>query len=379
MPQTKKYREKIHHQKKQLPNHPPRIPKKQFRRYYFKKKNRMKKSFIFAGLISASLASCVTLGKYEALEATNNQIKKEHNITKQELIEMREENSELLRQNQSLTSRVKDLSETTDQQIAELQKLRSDMGNMKLSYDTLIENYQQRINGQSRDINKMNGQLAARDKELNDREVAFAAKEQAFLTQQRQLENKQAELQTKQAQLQKQEAATRATLEAKEKELEQVRNSVTKALVGFQNKGLNVETKYGKVYVSMESKLMFASGSWTVSKEGMAAIKELAKVLEQNPDLNIMVEGHTDNVSFKGQSAVKDNWDLSVMRATAIVKLILQYGPTINPARIEASGHSEFDPKVENSSPENKAINRRTEIILTPNVNDLLKIVSPVI
>lgn len=335
----------------------------------------MKKILIIASLSSLAFGSCVTLGKYEALEATNNQIKKEHNITKQELIEMREENSELLRQNQSLTSRVKELTETTDQQIGELQKLRADMGNMKLTYDTLIENYQQRINGQSRDLSKVNGQLAARDKELNDREVAFAAKEQAFLTQQRQLENKQAELQAKQAKLEKQEAATRAELAAKEKELEQVRNSVTNALVGFQNKGLNVETKDGKVYVSMESKLMFASGSWTVSKEGMAAIKELAKVLEANTDLNIMVEGHTDNVSFKGQSAVKDNWDLSVMRATAIVKLLLEYGPTINPARIEASGHSEYAPKVPNTSPENKAMNRRTEIILTPNISDILKIV----
>ena len=146
--------------------------------------------------------------------------------------------------------------------------------------------------------------------------------------------------------------------------------------MGFTDKGLNVETKEGKVYVSMEDKLLFASGSWTVSEKGVEAIKSLAKVLEEHTDLNIMVEGHTDNVVFRGSTAVKDNWDLSVMRATSIVKLLLQYGPNINPARIEASGHGEYAPKASNSTAEGKAANRRTEIILTPNLDKLLHEVS---
>ena len=159
----------------------------------------------------------------------------------------------------------------------------------------------------------------------------------------------------------------------KQKELDQIRQSVTNALVGFADKGMQVETKDGKVYVSMDSKLMFPSASWKVSNEGNKAIKELAKVLEENADLNIVVEGHTDNDPYTGSTAVKDNWDLSVMRATAIVKLILQYGPGIDPARIEAAGHGPYMPKVENSSKENKAMNRRTEIILTPKLSDVLQ------
>ena len=327
----------------------------------------MKKNIFLAILLAGVCTSCVTLGKYEALEAVNNQMKKEHNVTKQELLEMREENSELLRQNQTLVAQVNDLNTLKNEQTNELQNLRNEIGNLKLGYDTIIENYRQQITGQTRDLNKVNSQLAARDKELNDREVAFAAKENAFLA-------KQSELEARQAELEREEASAKAALAAKERELEQVRNSVTNALVGFQNKGLNVETKDGKVYVSMESKLMFASASWTVSKEGLEAIKELAKVLEYNPDLNIMVEGHTDNDAYKGSTAVKDNWDLSVMRATAIVKLLLQYGPQIDPARIEACGHAEFSPKVENSSAANKAINRRTEIILTPDIDKILKL-----
>ncbi len=88
-----------------------------------------------------------------------------------------------------------------------------------------------------------------------------------------------------------------------------------------------------------------------------------------------MVEGHTDNAAYKGSTAVKDNWDLSVMRATSIVKLLLQYGPAIDPARIEACGHGEFAPKVPNDTPANKALNRRTEIILTPKMSDILNII----
>jgi len=87
-----------------------------------------------------------------------------------------------------------------------------------------------------------------------------------------------------------------------------------------------------------------------------------------------MVEGHTDNAAYKGSTAVKDNWDLSVMRATSIVKLLLQHGPAIDPARIEACGHGEFAPKVPNDTPANKALNRRTEIILTPKMSEILNL-----
>ena len=151
---------------------------------------------------------------------------------------------------------------------------------------------------------------------------------------------------------------------------------MSQALGGFTDKGLNVETKEGKVYVSMEDKLLFASGSWTVSEKGVEAIKSLAKVLEEHTDLNIMVEGHTDNVVFRGTTAVKDNWDLSVMRATAIVKLLLAQGPKIDPARVEAAGHGEYAPKKPNTTAANKAVNRRTEIILTPRLKDIIKIVA---
>lgn len=329
----------------------------------------MKKNIILIATAALTLSSCVTLGKYEALEATNNKIKKEHNVTRQELLDLKEEYSTLQRQFQSQSTEYADLQALKLNLDDSISMLRNQLGNMALGMDTLIENYSQQIKGQNNKLIKAQSQLSDRTRELEIRNKELADKEQSFA-------EKQAEFDKKYNALKLQEEATQKALKAKERELENVRNAVSKALVGFKDKGLNVEVRDSKVYVSMESKLMFASGSWSVSKEGQQAIKELAAVLEANPELSIMVEGHTDNDAFKGATAVKDNWDLSVMRATAIVKLLLKFGPKIDPAHIEASGHSEYAPKVENSSAANKAINRRTEIILTPDLNALMKAVN---
>lgn len=319
------------------------------------------------GLSAALFSSCVTLGKYEALESRNAQLRREYNTSQSELSDLRDENANLQRQNQSLSAEITELGDIRNSQNDTIAALRRAMENQKLGFDTVIENYAQRITGQSQDLNRANNLLAARTKELNDKEEAFRAKEQSFKA-------KENELRIKQAELEKKESDARNALAAKERELENLRSSLNNALVGFADKGLNVETRDGKVYVSMESKLLFPSASWTVSKDGVEAIKTLAKILEQNTDLNILVEGHTDNAAYKGSTAVKDNWDLSVMRATSIVKLLLQHGPAIDPARIEACGHGEFAPKVPNDTPANKALNRRTEIILTPKMSDILNL-----
>ena len=328
----------------------------------------MKLNAIHLGLAALLFSSCVTLGKYEALESKNAQLRREFNTSQSELNDLRDENANLQRQNQSLSAEITELSDIRNSQNDSILSLRRALENQKLGFDTVIENYSQRLTGQSQDLNRANNLLAARTKELSDKEAAFSAKEQAFKEQENQLRIKQAELEKK-------ESDARNALAAKERELEQLRSSINNALVGFADKGLNVETRDGKVYVSMESKLLFPSASWTVSKEGVDAIKTLAKVLEQNTDLNILVEGHTDNAAYKGSTAVKDNWDLSVMRATSIVKLLLQHGPSIDPARIEAWGHGEFAPKVPNDTPANKALNRRTEIILTPKMSEILNLI----
>ena len=340
----------------------------------------MKRVFLPLAVAAMMLTSCVSLSEMEALQARYDQTSKQYNLAQQELLELKEENSELTRQNQSLNAEMGDLSTNRRNCEKTVDSLSRRIEQMTHHYDTTMENYVQEVAGKSRDLTRAQNLLSARTKELNEKERELKARQtelqqqqENFSLQRSEFQAKEASLLAKQRQLEAEEAAAREQLAAKERELEAVRESVTKALTGFADKGLNVETKDGKVYVLMENKLMFPSASWTVSKEGQNAIKELAKVLEQDTTLNIMVEGHTDNDAYRGSTAVKDNWDLSVMRATAIVKLLMQHGPGINPTRIEASGHGEYAPRVANDSPEHKAMNRRTEIIITPNIEGLLR------
>lgn len=312
-----------------------------------------------------ALTSCVSLSEHENLQAKYDQTAKQYRLTLQERDELRENNANLTKTNNALTSDYNELSAAKQRCDGMVDSLTRRIEQMRHHYDTTMENYTQAVAGKDRDLTRAQNLLSARTKELNEKEREIEQKETELRLQQESFLLQRSELIAKQQELEQKEAAARAQLEA-------MRNSVTQALIGFADKGLKVETKDGKVYVSMENKLMFPSASWTVSKEGSNAIKELAKVLEQDTTLNIMVEGHTDNDAYRGSSAVKDNWDLSVMRATSIVKLLLQHGKNINPARIEACGHGEYAPKASNSTAEGKAANRRTEIILTPNLDKLL-------
>jgi chemotaxis protein MotB len=326
----------------------------------------MKRIVFLTGFLGVmALSSCVSLSEHENLQAKYDQTAKQYRLTLQERDELRENNASLTKTNNALTSDYSELSAAKQKCDETVESLTRRIEQLRHHYDTTMENYTQAVAGKDRDLMRAQNLLSVRTKELNEKERELEQKETELRMQQDSFMLQRSELIAKQQELEQQQAATRAELEA-------LRNSVTQALLGFADKGLKVETKDGKVYVSMENKLMFPSASWTVSKEGANAIKELAKVLESDTSLNIMVEGHTDNDAYRGSSAVKDNWDLSVMRATSIVKLLLQHGPNINPARIEACGHGEYAPKASNSTAEGKAANRRTEIILTPNLNKLL-------
>lgn len=147
---------------------------------------------------------------------------------------------------------------------------------------------------------------------------------------------------------------------------------VRNALLGFNSDELSVEIRNGKVYVSMSDKLLFRSGSANVEAKGVEALKVLADVLDKNPDIDVLVEGHTDSIPIK-TAQFKDNWDLSVVRATSIVR-ILTVDYKVSATRVTASGKGEFMPRATNSTPEGRALNRRTEIILSPKLDELMKL-----
>ena len=162
-------------------------------------------------------------------------------------------------------------------------------------------------------------------------------------------------------------------LEEKDQAVKNLKSKVSAALLNFKENDLTVEVKNGKVYVSLAEQLLFGSGSIKIDQKGVTALQQLAGVLKENQDINIVVEGHTDNVPVsKTSQYMKDNWDLSVMRATSIVAILTQSG--VAPGRITASGRGEHIPITSHDTADDRKKNRRTEIILTPKLDELFQI-----
>ena len=163
---------------------------------------------------------------------------------------------------------------------------------------------------------------------------------------------------------------------AKEAAMKKLKDALSKSLKAFEGKGLTVNQRDGKVYVSMENKLLFESGSWAVGSEGKKAVVAVGTVLAQNPDIAVLIEGHTDNDKFAGAvGQIENNWDLSTKRATAIVN-ILSENKAVKKENLTAAGRGEFAPLMSNDTPEGKSKNRRIEIILTPKLDEISKMLN---
>jgi chemotaxis protein MotB len=159
----------------------------------------------------------------------------------------------------------------------------------------------------------------------------------------------------------------------KDKAVQALRTKISNALLNFKENDLTVKVQNGKVYVSLAEQLLFGSGSIDVDSKGIMALQQLAKAIKDQKDINISIEGHTDNVPISKRSQyMNDNWDLSVMRATSITRILTKAG--VSAQQITASGKGEFSPLAANDTPQNKQKNRRTEIIITPNLDELFKI-----
>lgn len=159
----------------------------------------------------------------------------------------------------------------------------------------------------------------------------------------------------------------------KDKAVQDLRSRISNALLNFKESDITVKVKNGKVYVSLAEQLLFQSGSIDVDSKGVTALQQLAKAVKDQRDINIVIEGHTDNVPISKKSQyMNDNWDLSVMRATSITRILTRAG--VPSEQITASGRGEFSPLAANDNAQNKQKNRRTEIIITPNLDELFKI-----
>jgi len=214
-----------------------------------------------------------------------------------------------------------------------------------------------RLNSRVNDLNKKIGELNSENdnlaKDANSTQSQLEENRRALLNQQGK---------TKQLQ---------DLLDAQRAKSTALRQKMAEALKGFNSDQLTVTQKDGKVYVSMQESLLFPSGSAVLNQQGVSALGKLAEVLNQNPEINIDVEGHTDSIPIRIR--FKDNWQLSTERALSIVRVMID-NYHVNPNNLIASGHSEYEPVASNATPEGRAKNRRTEIILTPNLDEMYKL-----
>lgn len=289
------------------------------------------KKIVLAACCIPFLTSCVTRKLYNELDARYKNCAEELERLTGETGDLKSQSADLGTKNQTLRSQL-------DDAIAERDKLKIAYGQLEENYNSLEKNSDQAIKAE---IERLNGLK----KELEGKSSRVA-----------ELEGK---------------------LAAQDKNLRNLKESLSKALFEFEGKGLTVEQKNGKVYVSMENKLLFPSGSWTVSSEGKNAVEQLAAVLAKNPEIAILIEGHTDNDKVMGNlgGGITNNWDLSTKRATAIVNIIEQT-QGIDKKNLTAAGRSEFAPIVSNSSVTGKAKNRRIEVILTPKLDEISKLLN---
>jgi chemotaxis protein MotB len=313
---------------------------------------------ISAGVLALVLTtSCVSKKVYTDLENKYANLKKENR-------ELSDENTALTKEKNALDLKSKDLQTQLDKLKAERDKLATDYAATKNSLDALKTSYAalEKDSSAALDTNiKKNRELLAQ----------LEAKEKALAAEQERLNKLNAELQERSARVDELEGI----MAAQQQSLQALKDKLSKALNSFEGKGLTVEQKNGKVYVSMENKLLFGSGSWVVGAEGKKAVVEVGKVLADNPDIAVLIEGHTDNVPYQGNGQITDNWDLSTKRATAIVN-ILRENKKVDPKNLTAAGRSEYAPIAENTTAEGKSKNRRIEIILTPKLDEISKLLN---
>ena len=314
---------------------------------------------IFCLTIMILMTSCVSKKIYNDLENKYTDLKKENRFITDENEELHKANAEFDSVNRALTTERDQLKADRDKLQADYTATSNNLKALQDSYAALEKNSNDALEtnmAKNRDLlaqldakektlaaeqdrlNKLSSQLASNTKRLNELESMIAAKDAA---------------------------------------MKKLKDTLSKALNAFEGKGLTVYQKNGKVYVSMENKLLFQTGSWAVGSEGRRAVVEVGKVLAQNPDITVLIEGHTDNDKILGNigGGIENNWDLSTKRATAIVN-ILSENKGVKKGNLTAAGRGEFAPLLSNDTPEGKAKNRRIEIILTPKLDEISKMLN---
>lgn len=316
-------------------------------------------------------SSCVPPRHFSELEERYRTCEDEREMLTSRNEKLKVENTEFKARLDALDEQITELEKDSLMQNETLVEMQIKYKNLKEKYDQLKQAQDDIRKGSERSTKQLLEQLEATMEENQKREDQLRELEIAVERKKKDLQQMQQEMQAQQERLLELERI----LNQKDSVVNLLKDKVSAALTGFEGQGLSISRKNGKVYVSLEEKLLFQSGSFTIQEEGKKALIQLSEVLEKNPDINIMIEGHTDDVPYISDNAIKDNWDLSVKRATAVIRILVN-NSNIDPARLIAAGRSQYMPVDPAKTKQARAKNRRTEIILTPNLDILYEILN---
>ena len=310
-------------------------------------------------VLSILVFSCVPAKKYNELVAREKQCSLDLEKYKSSSLEFEGKFKDVDARYEVAKKELAALIEDTTDLGSKLRLLKLQYAKMQDENDVLQVKFDKfRLSG-AKETAGLQADLEAKNLELQRKEDALATLESELATKSRLLVEREQRVNELEELIQRKDEAVKA-----------LKTKVANALKGFENKGLTVVQKNGKIYVSLEAKLLFNSGSTFVEAEGKKALIDLAKVLETEKEIEIIVEGHTDTDKFTSPNSPKNNWELSVLRSTAVVE-IMTSNSKVNPAQLMAAGRSEYIPV----DTKDKAKNRRIEIIISPNLNELFEII----
>ena len=329
----------------------------------------MQKTPLYFVLCLVIFSSCVTPNIHNSLIAEHESTKSALNLLEKESLTLQSSIEEIEGEISFLKSKISNLRSDSIQNGGALTFLQNKYDGLNESYDLLVSKNSREIADKAKETKQLLQQL-------EETQSALFEKEDELTKLSLSLETKEDELKLAQEMLNARSirvAELESIINKKDSIVTALKQSISKALIGLEGEGLTIEKRNGKVYVSLEEALLFASGKYEVNSSGVTALNKLATALASQKDLEILVEGHTDSIPLSGKGLIKDNWDLSVMRATNVVK-VLTKNSTLSSLRLTAAGRAEFVPISSNATQKGRSDNRRIEIILSPNLDDLYKL-----
>tara|TARA_B100000161_G_scaffold85397_1_gene59678 strand:+ start:237 stop:1235 length:999 start_codon:yes stop_codon:yes gene_type:complete len=329
----------------------------------------MKNLLLLFSLTTLTITSCVSPKIHNALVSDFEDNERSLSIKEQENLKLSEQLDEINAKVKLLQEKVFNLRNDSIQNGNSLMLLQDKFDELNTAYDLLVSKNTRQMSEKAKEtkllleqLDEVQSKLLKKEDELNELSLTLKNKENELNKAQKDLNERSERV----IELEK-------IIQQKDSSVTAIKKKVQQALIGLEGDGLTIEQRNGKIYISLEEDLLFESGKYIINENGVNALNKLSSALASQLDLEILVEGHTDNIQGSGRGVIKDNWDLSVMRATSVVRILLE-NQAMNPLQLTAAGRGEHNPIATNETPEGRKMNRRIEMILSPNLDDLFDI-----